>query len=89
MEQPAARIAGVSAHLPSRRLSTAAVEARLAAGGGFRPREGLIERLTGIRWRHVLPDDWQASDLAVAATRKLLAENHPDRNPKLHFARPV
>jgi len=75
MEHSATSIAGASAHLPSRRLSTLEVEQRIAAsGGGFRPHPGRIERLTGIRWRHVLPDAWQASDLAVAATRRLLAD---------------
>lgn len=67
-----ARLDGLAVHLPERRLSTAEVEHRLAATG-FEPPRGLIARLTGISHRHVLPDDWQASDLAVAAARKLLA----------------
>lgn len=67
-----ARLAGLAVHLPERRLSTPAVEDRLAAQG-FEPPRGLIARLTGITDRHVMPDDWQASDLAVAAARKLMA----------------
>lgn len=67
-----ARLAGLAVHLPAQRLSTAAVEDRLAASG-FQPPRGLIGRLTGITSRHVMPADWQASDLAVAAARKLIA----------------
>jgi 3-oxoacyl-(acyl-carrier-protein) synthase III len=67
-----ARLAGLAVHLPSQRLSTEAVEDRLAASG-FQPPRGLIARLTGISSRHVMSDDWQASDLAVAAARKLIA----------------
>ena len=66
---------GVTVHLPEQRLSNADVEARIAAAStGFRPPAGLIRRLTGIEHRHVMPDDWQASDLAVAAAQKVLAE---------------
>ena len=67
-----ARLAGLAVHLPERQLSTPEVEHRLAAMG-FEPPRGLIGRLTGIDYRHVMPDDWQASDLAVAAARKLIA----------------
>jgi 3-oxoacyl-[acyl-carrier-protein] synthase-3 len=67
-----ARLDGLAVHLPERLLSTADVEHRLATLG-FEPPRGLIGRLTGIASRHVMPDDWQASDLAVAAARKLLA----------------
>jgi 3-oxoacyl-[acyl-carrier-protein] synthase III len=67
-----ARLAGLAVHLPEHRLSTVEVENRLAAMG-FSPPRGLIGRLTGISNRHVMPDDWQASDLAVAAARKLIA----------------
>ena len=67
-----ARLTGLAVHLPERQLSTDDVENRLAARG-FQPPSGLIARLTGIAHRHVMPDDWQASDLAVAAARKLIA----------------
>jgi 3-oxoacyl-[acyl-carrier-protein] synthase III len=67
-----ARLSGLAVHLPERRQSTPEVENRLAAQG-FEPPRGLIGRLTGISHRHVMPDDWQASDLAVAAARKLIA----------------
>ena len=70
-----ARVAGVATHLPSRWTPSAECEARIAAeSGGFRPPPGIVLRATGITGRHVMPDDWQASDLAVAAAGKLLAD---------------
>ncbi|MBO2450401.1 ketoacyl-ACP synthase III [Actinomadura barringtoniae] len=69
------RIAGVAAHLPERTRTSAEVEARVAAeSGGYRPHPTIVERMTGIRARHVMRDDQQASDLAVEAARKLLAD---------------
>ncbi|MEU5881846.1 ketoacyl-ACP synthase III [Spirillospora sp. NPDC047279] len=71
-----ARIAGVTAYLPERTVTSAEVEARVAAesaGHGFRPLPTIVERMTGIRSRHVMRPDQQASDLAVEAARKLLA----------------
>lgn len=69
-----ARITGVAAHLPDRRVSSSEVERRIVEeGGGFVPHRTIVERMTGIRFRHVLPDDQQASDLATAAAEKLLA----------------
>jgi 3-oxoacyl-[acyl-carrier-protein] synthase-3 len=69
------RITGVAAHLPRRTLSSAAVEAEIRrCSNGFVPREGIIETMTGIRSRHVADDSTQASDLAVAASVKLLAD---------------
>ncbi len=74
-----ARIAGVATHLPSRWTTSAESEQRVVdASGGFRPPPGIISRATGIAGRHVMPDDWQASDLAVAATGKLLADQGLD-----------
>ncbi|HXV91851.1 MAG TPA: ketoacyl-ACP synthase III [Pseudonocardia sp.] len=67
----AARLAGVAVHLPERRLTSAEVEALI---GPYTPPPGLLHRLTGIESRHVMDDHEQASDLAVAAARKLLAE---------------
>ncbi|GAA2722299.1 ketoacyl-ACP synthase III [Actinocorallia aurantiaca] len=66
-----ARIAGVAAYLPERTVTSAEVEARI---GPYRPHPTIVERMTGIRSRHVLRDDQQASDLAVEAAAKLLAE---------------
>lgn len=69
-----ARIVGVSAHLPSCRVSTEDVERRLveaSAPGAVPP--GVVERVTGVRWRHVAAPEENASDLAVAAAGKVLA----------------
>ncbi|TYK48973.1 3-oxoacyl-ACP synthase III family protein [Actinomadura decatromicini] len=70
-----ARITAAAAHLPARTVTSAEVEARVAAeSGGYRPRPTIVERMTGIRARHVMADGEQASDLAVAAARRALAE---------------
>ncbi|MEV5827849.1 ketoacyl-ACP synthase III [Spirillospora sp. NPDC052242] len=69
-----ARITAVAAHLPERTVTSAEVEARVAAESrGYRPHPTIVERMTGIRARHVMRDDEQASDLAVAAARRVLA----------------
>ncbi|GAA0218592.1 ketoacyl-ACP synthase III [Actinomadura nitritigenes] len=68
-----ARITAVAAHLPPRVLTSAEVEARVAAESpGYRPHPTIVERMTGIRARHVMDDGEQASDLAVAAARRAL-----------------
>ncbi|GAA2601159.1 ketoacyl-ACP synthase III [Actinomadura fulvescens] len=72
-----ARIAGVTAYLPERTVTSAEIEARVAAESahhGFRPLPTIVERMTGIRTRHVMRADQQASDLAVEAARTLLAD---------------
>jgi 3-oxoacyl-[acyl-carrier-protein] synthase III len=63
-----ARITGVATYLPDLTLSSDEVERRIE---GYRPHPGIVARMTGIRRRHVAGDDEQASDLAVAAARKL------------------
>ncbi|WP_283138356.1 3-oxoacyl-ACP synthase III family protein [Rhizohabitans arisaemae] len=69
-----ARIAGVAAYLPEDILTSAEAERRIAReSGGFTPHTGIIERITGIRRRHVARDDQQASDLAAEACRRVLA----------------
>ncbi len=79
------RLAGVEVHLPERCLGSAEVESLV---GPYRPPPGLLARLTGIRSRHVAADDEQASDLAAAAARKLLAGTGtaPDEIDLLLFA---
>ncbi|GAA4688596.1 ketoacyl-ACP synthase III [Streptomyces chumphonensis] len=74
-----ARLAGVAVHLPESRLTTRDAEHRVAErSAGFRPPPGIVRRLTGVERLHVMPDAWQASDLAAAAARKLLAETGTD-----------
>jgi 3-oxoacyl-[acyl-carrier-protein] synthase-3 len=63
-----ARITGVAAYLPERSMTSGEVESRIE---GYVPYRGVIERMTGIKRRHVAADDQQASDLAVAAVRRL------------------
>ncbi|MFC9972345.1 3-oxoacyl-ACP synthase III family protein [Spirillospora sp. NPDC127200] len=70
-----ARITAAAAYLPDRTLTSAEVEARVAAeSDGYRPHPTIVERMTGIRARHVMADDQQASDLAAAAARAALAD---------------
>ena len=72
----ASRISGIGIHLPERTRSTEQTERDLRDGNpGLRPPTGLIRRMTGVRSVHIKPDDWQASDLAVAAAREALAES--------------
>jgi 3-oxoacyl-(acyl-carrier-protein) synthase III len=70
----ASRIAGVAAVLPERVRSSAEVEAMIE---GFRPPARIVERVSGVRNRHVAADEI-ASDLAVAASRKVLANTGTD-----------
>ncbi|MEV4333050.1 3-oxoacyl-[acyl-carrier-protein] synthase III C-terminal domain-containing protein [Streptomyces sp. NPDC049597] len=79
MPRTHARLAGVAVHMPETVRTAAETERRVAAAGtGFSPPPGLVRRLTGVERLHVMPDDWQASDLAAAAARKLLAETGTD-----------
>ncbi|OFI37481.1 3-oxoacyl-ACP synthase [Arthrobacter sp. SW1] len=69
------RITGVEVYLPPARLDTAAVEQRLRRESPeFTVPRGLIGRVTGIRSRSVMAESEQASDLAVNAAAKVLAE---------------
>lgn len=61
-----ARIVDVSTYLPPDTLGSDEVEERIK---GYRPPRGIVERMTGIRRRHVAGDGQQASDLAVEAAR--------------------
>ncbi|WP_433088738.1 3-oxoacyl-ACP synthase III family protein [Dactylosporangium sp. CA-052675] len=75
MERRITALGGVAVHLPEDRLSSRDVERRVAAlSDGFAPPAGLIRRLTGVEHRYLMPADWQASDLAVAAAQKVLAD---------------
>jgi 3-oxoacyl-[acyl-carrier-protein] synthase-3 len=75
----AVRITGVNAYLPPDVLTSEQVEARIAAASpGYTPRPGAIRKLTGIDSRHRARDDEKASDLAVAASVKLLSDRGLD-----------
>ncbi|MGV3711635.1 3-oxoacyl-ACP synthase III family protein [Pseudolysinimonas sp.] len=70
------RIAGLGVHLPEQVRTTAETERRLREENpGMRLATGLIARMTGVERVHVAPDDWNASDLAAAASRVALAES--------------
>ena len=67
------RIAGLGVYLPETVRRTADTERRLRARNPHvRLATGLISRMTGVRTVHERPAGWQASDLAVAASRQAL-----------------
>ncbi len=87
--RPVARIAGVAVHLPERTRDVAEAERELhRKNPKVAPRIPMVSRLTGVRRIHVADDDQQASDLAVAASRKVLdrAGLRPDDVDLLIFA---
>ncbi|BFO16441.1 ketoacyl-ACP synthase III [Streptomyces sp. KM77-8] len=69
-----ARIAAVSAHLPSRYRTLDEIRAKITETGGYAPPPGLLEDLTGVRGVHVHEDGENASDLAVSAARSALGD---------------
>ncbi len=62
------RITGTGSALPPRRVSNAELAAELATRGIETSDEWIVER-TGIRARHFVDDETNASDLAVTAAR--------------------
>jgi 3-oxoacyl-[acyl-carrier-protein] synthase-3 len=73
---PSSRLAALGVHLPDRTRRTVETERELRQRNpGLKLPTGLIARMTGVETVHVKPDDWQASDLAVAAAREALAES--------------
>lgn len=68
-------IAQVGVHLPEHIMTITEVEDKIISSSpvGSYMRKNFIKRITGVETVHRLPDDWQASDLAVAAVRDLLA----------------
>lgn len=77
---PTARITGVAYHMPEHIRTIKEVEDKIAESSpeDVRLPHGMITRVTGVKQVHVMPDDWQASDLAVAAARKLIEEQEVD-----------
>ena len=66
------RIAGTGSLLPARRVSNADLAAELARHGIETSDDWIVER-TGIRARHFVDAETQASDLAVGAARQAIA----------------
>lgn len=70
------RVAGLGVFLPESTRRTAETEKRLRSGNThLKLATGLIKRMTGVHTVHVRPDGWEASDLAVAASRLALEES--------------
>ncbi|MFI6483364.1 3-oxoacyl-ACP synthase III family protein [Nonomuraea sp. NPDC050663] len=65
-----ARISVIASYLPARTLTSDEVEQSVS---GYRPPRGIVERMTGIRRRHVAAPGQQASDLAAEAALRILA----------------
>jgi 3-oxoacyl-[acyl-carrier-protein] synthase-3 len=73
------RIAGLGVYLPATTRSAAQTERDLrSANPRLTIATGLIHRLTGVESVHLRPEGWQASDLAVAASRIALNESPGD-----------
>jgi 3-oxoacyl-[acyl-carrier-protein] synthase-3 len=73
------RIAGLGVYLPATTRSAAQTERDLrSANPRLTIATGLIHRLTGVESVHLRPEGWQASDLAVAASRIALSESPGD-----------
>ena len=66
------RIAGTGSLLPARRVSNADLAVELARQGIATSDDWIVER-TGIRARHFVDAETQASDLAVGAARQAIA----------------
>jgi 3-oxoacyl-[acyl-carrier-protein] synthase III len=70
---PRVRVAGVASYLPPARRSSAEVEEMVTACSPNVPvPSGLVQAMTGVRWRHVADEGVNASDLAAAASRTVL-----------------
>jgi 3-oxoacyl-[acyl-carrier-protein] synthase III len=67
-------ITGVACSLPAREVSTADLQARVAAASALPLPDGMFAQATGIDTRRVAADDEYASDLAVTAGRQVLAD---------------
>lgn len=87
-EQILIGITGVATYLPEHTITSTELEQRiLESSDGYKPIPGIVHRMTGIDTRHQARDDQQASDLAVEAARKLLADKgvHPSELDLLIF----
>lgn len=73
-------VAQVGVHLPAHVMTIKEVEQRIvdsSPSSGYM-KKNFITRITGVETVHRLPDDWQASDLAVAAVSDLLTRLSDD-----------
>jgi 3-oxoacyl-[acyl-carrier-protein] synthase III len=71
-------ITGIAYALPAREVATAELQRRVAVASGLMLPPGMFEQATGIVRRRVAADDEYASDLAVDAATKVLADTGTD-----------
>ncbi|MEU4245513.1 ketoacyl-ACP synthase III [Actinoplanes sp. NPDC026619] len=67
-------ITGIAYALPAREVPTAELQRRVAVASGLMLPPRMFEQATGIQRRRVAADDEYASDLAIDAATKVLAE---------------
>jgi len=75
---PRSKIQAVSYHFPEKHLSSVDLEESISAEGGYPVKSGIIETITGIKYRHAADRDTYNSTLAAAACRKLFEERSID-----------
>ncbi|GIF17644.1 3-oxoacyl-[acyl-carrier-protein] synthase-3 [Actinoplanes tereljensis] len=71
-------ITGTAYALPAREVPTADLQRRVATASGLMLPPRMFEQATGIRRRRIAADDEYASDLAIDAATKVLAETGRD-----------
>jgi 3-oxoacyl-[acyl-carrier-protein] synthase III len=71
-------ITGIAYALPAREVPTADLQRRVATASGLLLPPRMFEQATGIRRRRIAADDEYASDLAIDAATKVLAETGRD-----------
>ncbi|MFD0521391.1 3-oxoacyl-ACP synthase III family protein [Paractinoplanes durhamensis] len=71
-------ITGIAYALPAREVPTAELQRRVAVASGLMLPPRMFEQATGIRRRRIAADDEYASDLAIDAATKVLAETGRD-----------
>ena len=71
-------ITGIAYALPAHEVATAELQRRVAVASGLLLPPGMFEQATGITRRRVAADDEYASDLAVDAATKVLADTGTD-----------
>ncbi|MEV6493774.1 ketoacyl-ACP synthase III, partial [Actinoplanes sp. NPDC051633] len=67
-------ITAMAACLPAAELTTDELQRRVATASDLPLPDGMFAQATGIERRRVAADDEYASDLAVGAARKVLAD---------------
>jgi 3-oxoacyl-[acyl-carrier-protein] synthase-3 len=75
---PRVGITAVASSLPERSVTTADLQERIAVASGLPLPAGMFAQATGIERRRVAADDEYASDLAIRAARRVLADAELD-----------